>query len=100
MKKSELLNLFLEKKAFQNDKFPKLSKAMQYFKEDRNGVSEVCTLVEEFAEEYAKKYAKECEKAKTIDIAKKLISRGMTTKDITEITYLTEEEVEVLRAEN
>ena len=39
---------------------------MQYFKEDRNGVSEVCTLVEEFAEKRAEDRAKE----RVIDIAK------------------------------
>ena len=65
---------------------------MQYFKEDRNGVSEVCTLVEEFAEDRAKE--------KVIDIAKELIARNMSTEDIVAITHLTEEEVKVLCAEN
>ena len=91
--KSELLNLFLKKEAFQNDKFPKLSQAMQYFKEDRNGVSEVCTLVEEFAEKRAEDRAKE----KVIDVAKELISLGISNDVIVKATHLTEEEVEALR---
>ena len=58
---------------------------MQYFKEDRNGVSEVCTLVEEFAKE------------KVIDVAKELISLGISNDVIVKATHLTEEEVEALR---
>ena len=99
--KSELLNLFLEKKAFQNDKFPKLSQAMQYFKEDRNGVSKVCTLVEEYAKDYAKKfaneYADEQVKKERIECAKALIEMGLTNESISVATHLTEEEVEALR---
>lgn len=49
--KAELLALFLKKQSFDSRKFPALSQAMRYFKEDERGVKEVCTVVEEYAEE-------------------------------------------------
>ena len=47
--KSELLELFLRKDSFDNKKFPNLSDAIQYFKDDEKGVSEVCAVVEAYA---------------------------------------------------
>lgn len=97
--KSELLGLFLERNAFNNRKFPKLSQAMKYFKEDEKGVSEVCTLVEDYAKNYAKEYADKKAKEQVREIAKKLIKMGMTSADIATATQLTEEEIEKLRSQ-
>lgn len=55
--KSELLELFLRKDSFNNQKFSNLSDAVQYFKDDEKGVSEVCAVVEKYAKEYAKEEA-------------------------------------------
>lgn len=38
--KSELLGLFLSQESFDNEKFPNLSHAMHYFKNDEKGVRE------------------------------------------------------------
>lgn len=51
--KSELLQLFLRKDAFENAKFPELSKAVKYFKETEGGRSIVCESVEKYARSYA-----------------------------------------------
>ena len=60
--KSELLQLFLRRDAFEDAKFPELSKAVQYFKETEGGFGEMCKTVEDYAKKYAKDYAKEHEK--------------------------------------
>ena len=60
--KSELLQLFLRKDVFENAKFPKLSKAVKYFKETEGGLGEMCKTVEDYAKNYAKDYAEEREK--------------------------------------
>ncbi|MGN0494953.1 MAG: PD-(D/E)XK nuclease family transposase [Lachnospiraceae bacterium] len=91
--KRELLNLFLQKDSFENQKFPELSQAMKYFKEDERGVQVVCTLVED----YAKKVAEKAEKEMAIKYARCLISLNKDTEEIAKETHLSEEEVEELR---
>ncbi len=60
--KSELLQLFLRKDAFEDVKFPELSRAVKYFKETEGGFGEMCKTVEDYAKNYAKDYAEEREK--------------------------------------
>ena len=52
--KSELLQLFLRRDAFEDAKFPELSKAVQYFKETEGGFGEMCKTVEDYAKEHEK----------------------------------------------
>lgn len=47
--KSELLQLFLRKDAFEDVKFPELSRAVKYFKETEGGFGEMCKTVEDYA---------------------------------------------------
>lgn len=49
--KSELLQLFLRKDAFEDAKFPELSRAVKYFKETEGGLGEMCKTVEDYAKE-------------------------------------------------
>lgn len=51
-----------ERDAFEDAKFPELSKVVQYFKETEGGFGEMCKTVEDYAKKYAKDYAKEREK--------------------------------------
>ena len=60
--KSELLQFFLRKDAFEDVKFPELSRAVKYFKETEGGFGEMCKTVEDYAKNYAKDYAEEREK--------------------------------------
>lgn len=53
--KSELLQLFLRRDAFENVKFPELSKAVKYFKESEGGLVEMCKTVEDYAEELCRR---------------------------------------------
>ena len=59
---AELMQYF-KKSVGEHQKFLKLSRRVQYFKESQEGVTTMCELVEEYAknyaEEYAKKYAEE-----------------------------------------
>lgn len=88
--KTQLLDLLTRKDSFDSKKFPNISKAVKYYKEDKEGVSEVCTIVEEYAKEYAEEYAKE--------IAKSLLAEGMSVEKISQITKLSENEIEKLRS--
>ena len=45
--KSKLLQLFLRKDVFEDEKYPELSKAMRYFKQTEGGRSEVCKTVDD-----------------------------------------------------
>lgn len=70
--KSELLQLMLRKDAFYSDKFPATSKAINYFKNTKGGMSKVCKSVELYAENYAKKYAENYAK----EVAKEYFNNG------------------------
>ena len=96
--KSELLELFLKKDSFDSKKFPKLSRAMKYFKEDEKGVGKVCNLVEEYAKEYAKKFedSQKEKKDQAEGFARYLIQEGKDVTEIAFVTHLTEEEVKEL----
>ena len=100
--KSELLELFLKKDSFDSKKFPKLSRAMKYFKEDEKGVGKVCNLVEVYAKEFAKEYALKFEdsqkekKDQAEGFARYLIQEGKDVTEIAFVTHLTEEEVKEL----
>ena len=54
--------LFFLKDAFEDVKFPELSRAVKYFKETEGGFGEMCKTVEDYAKNYAKDYAEEREK--------------------------------------
>ncbi len=62
--KSELLQLMLNKEAFYNEKFPKISNAINYFKGTEGGRNEMCKIVEDYAKEYAKNSIQEAIAAK------------------------------------
>lgn len=79
----------IRRESLENKKCPKASHAMKCYKEDEEGVVKVCTLVEEYAEEYAK--------TKMVGVAINLIEMGLSNKEISTATHLTEEEVEKLR---
>lgn len=52
----------MRKDAFEDVKFPELSRAVKYFKETEGGFGEMCKTVEDYAKNYAKDYAEEREK--------------------------------------
>ena len=85
--KSELLALLLSNKSFDNKKFPNLSDAIKYFKEDAKGVSEVCDIVEEYAKE------------RVLETVKAFIVAGASNDLIKKATNLTDDEIDKLRSE-
>ena len=52
----------MRKDAFEDVKFPELSRAVKYFKETEGGFGEMCKTVEDYAKNYAKDYAEDREK--------------------------------------
>lgn len=97
--KSELLQLFLEKEAFKDPRFPKLSDRIQYFKSTEKGREDMCTLVEDYAKDYAEEYAKEYAKDAVKEIARKLLRKGMDVTDVIESTGLPQEDVLKIKEE-
>jgi len=93
--KSELLQLFLEKEAFNDTRFPKLSDRIQYFKNTEKGREEMCTLVED----YAKDYARDAVKANTKEIARKLLQTGADVAYVIKCTGLSQEDVLEIKEE-
>lgn len=85
--KSELLELFLRKDSFNNKKFPNLSDAIQYFKDDAKGVSEVCAIVEELSNDKVK------------DVVIKMIQDDCDNDTIKKYTALTDEAIDEIRFE-
>lgn len=92
--KSELLGLFLEKSAFDNKRFPHLSGVVKYFKDNKEGVNEMCQIVED----YAKKYAQEKSNERDIELAMIMLADNEPLEKIIRYTSLTIEEVEALRS--
>lgn len=64
---------------------------MKWFKKEE-GVSTVCTLVENYAKEYAEEYAK----AQMVNAAKLLIKKDFSDEEISTITQLSIEEIKAL----
>ena len=58
--KAELLQLFLRKEAFHDEKYPSLSRAFSYYKETEGGQKKMCNIIEEYAKDYAKEYGQKC----------------------------------------
>ena len=85
--KSELLGLLLSNTSFDNKKFPNLSEAVKYFKEDAKGVIEVCDIVEEYAKE------------QVLETVKAFIVAGVSNEQIKKATNLTDDEIEKLRSQ-
>ena len=108
--KSELLQLFLRKDVFENAKFPKLSKAVKYFKETEGGLGEMCKTVEDYAKNYANDYAEEREKiGRSIGLAegrseermnaiRKMLQNGISREMILSMDY-SETELEAVEQE-
>ena len=68
---------------------------MKWFKKEE-GVSTVCTLVENYAKDYAEEYAKEYAKAQMVNAAKLLIKKDFSDEEISTITQLSIEEIKAL----
>lgn len=83
---SRLLQLFLKRDAFYDEAYPALSKAMEYFKNDKEGQNKMCKAVEEYAkeyaEEYAKEYAKEYAEEYRISDYVSLVKEGLLTSEV------------------
>ena len=76
---------YFKKSAGVHQKFQKLSKRVQYFKEFQKGVTEMCELVEEYAKNYAeevKKAVSETEIKTAINFLKNGVSVELVVKSL------------------
>lgn len=80
--KSELLQLFLRKDVFEDDRYPELSKAIQYFKQTEGGRSEMCKTVEDYARSYAEDYAKDYAMQEHLSAIQNMIRYGVSKEAI------------------
>ena len=104
--KSELLQLFLRKDAFEDAKFPELSKAVRYFKQTEGGLGEMCKTVEDYAKDYAEereKIGREEGLAEGLaearrDAIRKMLQSGISREMILSMDY-TEAELEAAEKE-
>lgn len=85
--KSELLQLFLHKDVFEDDRYPELCKAVKYFKQTEGGRSEVCKAVEDYARDYAKEYGRDCAKQERLDAICRMIKKNYSKEDILDLGY-------------
>ncbi len=97
--KSELLALLLKDSAFESDKFPRLSNAVRYFKEDKKGVQNMCTIVEEYANKVKLEGKLEGKLEEKLELVERLIESdlGLSDEKISELTSLSIEEVSAIR---
>lgn len=80
--KSEFLQLLLRKDVFEDDRYPELSKAIQYFKQTEGGRSEVCKTVEDYARSYAKDYAMQERSEERLSAIRNMIRYGVSKETI------------------
>ena len=85
--KSKLLQLFLRKDVFEDDRYPELSKAIKYFKQTEGGRSEVCKTVEDYARNYAKDYAMQERSEERLDAICRMIKKNYSKEDILDLGY-------------
>lgn len=85
--KSELLQLFLRNDAFEDAKFPELSKAVRYFKKTEGGRSIMCKAVEDYAME--REMAGRSEER--FNAITKMIKKGYSKEDILDLGYTEQE---------
>lgn len=100
--KSELLQLFLRKDAFADEKFPKLSRAVKYFKETEGGFGEMCKTVEDYAEEREKigmeKGLERGRSEERMNAIRKMLQNGFNREMILSLDY-SETELEAVEKE-
>ena len=89
--KSELLQLFLRKDVFEDDRYPELSKAIQYFKQTEGGRSEMCKTVEDYARSYAEDYAMQERSEERLDAIQRMIRKSYSKEEILDLGYSEEE---------
>ena len=65
-----------------------LADRVRHFKEEESGVEEMCEIMQKLADDAAYEIS--------IKIAKKLLDKGNSVDDVTEITELPREEVEAI----
>ncbi len=94
---SELLQLFLRQDVFEDARFPKLSKAVKYFKETEGG-GEMCKTVEDYAKNYAEDYAKEKLSEERMNTIRKMLQNGFSRERILSLDY-SENELETVEKE-
>ena len=69
-----------------------LADRVRHFKEEESGVEEMCEIMQKLANEEAEKARHE----NSVKIAKKLLDKGNSVDDVTDITELPREEVEAI----
>lgn len=100
----------MRKDAFEDVKFPELSRAVKYFKETEGGFGEMCKTVEDYAKNYAKDYAEEREKIglekglergrseERMNAIRKMLQNGFSRERILSLDY-SETELEAAEKE-
>ena len=83
--------------AFEDAKFPEISKAVKYFKETEGGRSEVCKTVENYARSYAEEAVAEGRAEERLEAIKNMLKQSYTKEAILNLNY-TEKEIQM--AEN
>lgn len=91
--KAKLLQLFLEKDAFYSDKYPEFSKAVRYYKKNKEVCEKMCAIVEEYAQKKAMEAAKKTAKKTAIV----MIRHGEPNDYISEATGLSFKKIDKLR---
>lgn len=90
---AELMKIYTNADAYNYEKFPNTSKRKSHFKNNQEGVGNMCDIVEEYAEEQKKLAIKETEE----NIARKLLKEGMSQEKIASmLEVLTVEDVKKL----
>lgn len=95
---AELMKMFKSSDEW-NPRFPKLSSRVVYFKKSKEGVSEMCKIVEDYAKEYAKEYAKGVAEARTREMVEEFLKSGVSVETIASAAKWTVQEVEKVQAE-
>lgn len=83
--------------AFEDAKFPEISKAVKYFKETEGGRSEVCKTVENYARSYAEEAVAEGRAEERLEAIRNMLKQSYTKEAILNLNY-TEKEIQM--AEN
>ena len=100
---ADFMKLIKQSNRYNDERFPKTTKRLEFLKETQEGVNNVCDLVNNYAKEYAEEYAKEYADKKVenerISLAKKMLSKDKPLAEILDFSYLSVEKIQELAKE-
>ena len=96
---ADFMKLIKQSNHYNDKRFPKTSKRLEFLKETQEGVNSVCDLVENYAQKREREYAVKQIESRNISLAKEMLTDNMPLNEILKYSKLTLEKIQELAKE-